>query len=146
MHINPLWFGELPTDLIPEIRECAATLGADAQGFVRKVGADGQLYHGDWDGKECALPHIDVFKVDIKEAEILTGSTDVRVAAGALSELGAGVVILTHKDGVCVFDGGTCHVRYVPKPSVWSIRGSRVSMGRSVVLQASTRTPWPAIG
>ena len=105
VHINPLWFGELPCELIQALRAKVRILGADAQGFVRKVAADGQLYHGDWDEKERFLPLIDVFKADIKEAEILTGLNDVRAAAKALHKLGAATVVLTHRDGVCVVDG-----------------------------------------
>jgi sugar/nucleoside kinase (ribokinase family) len=43
--------------------------------------------------------------VDSKEALILTGLDDVRKAARGVRELGPRIVILTHRGGVCVFDG-----------------------------------------
>jgi len=55
--------------------------------------------------KREVLPLFDIFKVDTKEAHILTGIDDVRHAARAVRDLGPGTVILTHRGGVCVFDG-----------------------------------------
>ncbi len=48
---------------------------------------------------------MDVFKVDTKEALILTGLEDVRQAAKAVHGLGPRIVVLTHRGGVCVYDG-----------------------------------------
>jgi sugar/nucleoside kinase (ribokinase family) len=55
--------------------------------------------------KHKVLPVFDVFKVDLNEAFILTGEQEVRRAAQAVRDLGPRTVILTHRGGVCVFDG-----------------------------------------
>lgn len=55
--------------------------------------------------KHDVLARLDVFKVDTKEALILTGLEDVRQAAHAVHDLGPKIVVLTHRDGVCVYDG-----------------------------------------
>jgi len=104
LHINPLWFGEFPTDLIPVARKKAAVLGADAQGFLRHVLADGRMEYQDFEDKHLYLPFFDVFKVDQKEARILTGHEDNLQAASKLREWGASTIILTHSQGVCVHD------------------------------------------
>ncbi|MHB8874602.1 MAG: PfkB family carbohydrate kinase [Myxococcaceae bacterium] len=109
LHINPLWYGAFPDSLIPVVRRKVAFLGADAQGFLRQVLEDGSMVHRDWAAKERYLPLLDLFKVDIKEAEILTGTSDLRLAARRLHELGVKTVLLTHQAGVCVFDGDAFH-------------------------------------
>ena len=55
------------------------------------------------------LSLLDLFKVDAKEALVLTGEEDPRRAIRAVHALGPKMVLLTHRDGVCVFDGGALH-------------------------------------
>lgn len=59
--------------------------------------------------KQEVLPLLDVFKVDTKEAFFLTGLEDPRQAAKAVHDFGPKIVILTHRDGVCVYDGKEYH-------------------------------------
>ncbi len=108
-HVNPLWFGAFPTDLLPLLRPRVRLLGGDAQGFLRTADADGRLVLRDWEDKRRWMPLFDVFKADISEAEILTGTRDVRQAAWSLAELGAREIVLTHGEGVCVHDGTHFH-------------------------------------
>ncbi len=105
LHVNPLWYGEFPPDLLETARGHASTLAADAQGFVRRVAGDGRTYHEDWAGKERFLPLLDLLKVDHSEAVTLTGLEDIHAAAATLCQLGASAVLLTHKEGVLVQEG-----------------------------------------
>lgn len=105
VHLNPLWHGEFPLELLPQLKRSAPVLGADAQGLLRHAGADGAMTYRDLGPKRDVLPLLDVFKVDTKEALILTGLEDVRPAARAVRELGPRIVVLTHRGGVCVYDG-----------------------------------------
>jgi sugar/nucleoside kinase (ribokinase family) len=109
LHVNALWAGEFPEALLPRAKTLAGALAGDAQGFLRHVGPDGEMVHRDWAGKAAWLPLFDFFKVDIAEARVLTGVDEPRAAARAVCALGPGVVILTHRDGICVDDGETCH-------------------------------------
>jgi len=109
IHVNPLWFGEFPVDLLPLVRPRAKRLGADAQGFLRNVEPDGRLAHHDWAEKARWLPLFDVFKADLAEARVLTGETEVRPAAAALHALGPREIVLTHAAGLCVYDGSAFH-------------------------------------
>jgi sugar/nucleoside kinase (ribokinase family) len=105
VHLNPLWFGEFPLALIPSLRRCAPFLGADAQGFLRVAEADGRMVYRDLDDKRTVLPLLDLFKVDSKEALLLTGEEDPQRAVRAVQALGPRLVLLTHQGGVCVYDG-----------------------------------------
>ncbi len=105
IHLNPLWFGELPLALIPQLKSRTDLLAGDAQGFLRHADDSGRMANRDLAEKEQVLPLFDVFKVDSREAHILTGLSDVRAAARAVRELGSRIVLLTHGGGVCVYDG-----------------------------------------
>jgi sugar/nucleoside kinase (ribokinase family) len=109
IHINPLWFGEFPPELLAHLRPRVSWLAADAQGFLRVAGPDGRLSHQDFADKRKALSCLDLFKVDAKEALILTGEPEPSEAARAIHALGAKLVLLTHRSGVCVFDGHAFH-------------------------------------
>jgi sugar/nucleoside kinase (ribokinase family) len=109
VHVNPLWFGEFPPPLLAGLRPCAAMLCADAQGFLRVAEPDGRMVHRDFEHKRELLSLLDLFKVDAKEALLLTGQEDPRRAIRAVHALGPKLVLLTHRDGVGVFDGKTLH-------------------------------------
>lgn len=104
-HVNPLWFGEFPPEFLAALRPDVNQLAADAQGFLRVAEADGRMAHRDLERKRQTLALLDVFKVDAKEAMILTGISDPRDASRAVQALGPKLVLLTHRDGVCVCDG-----------------------------------------
>ncbi len=113
VHVNPLWFGEFPPALLANLRGRAAFLAADAQGFLRVAEADGQMFHRDFADKQTILPLLDLFKVDSKEALLLTGVEHPERAARAVHSLGPKLVLLTHQGGVCVFDGQeACHAPF----------------------------------
>ena len=109
VHVNPLWLGEFPPLLLAALRPSVAMLCADAQGFLRVAETDGRLAHRDLAQKREVLSLLDLLKVDLKEAQVLTGEEDPRRAARAVHGLGPKMVLLTHRDGVCVYDGGTIH-------------------------------------
>lgn len=109
VHINPLWFGEFPPSLLVSLRPRVPMLCADAQGFLRVAEPDGRMLHRDLAGKREILSLLDLFKVDSKEALLLTGEEDPRRAIRAVHALGPKAVLLTHRDGVCIFDGGALH-------------------------------------
>jgi sugar/nucleoside kinase (ribokinase family) len=105
VHINPVWFGEFPAELIPLMRYQAEVLAGDAQGFLRCVLDDGSTEYRDWPDKERYLPLFDVFKVDVIEARVLTGLDDHEAAARRIRSWGPSTVLLTHRDGLLVLEG-----------------------------------------
>jgi sugar/nucleoside kinase (ribokinase family) len=96
--------GEVPVEVIQELRKKETLISVDLQGFVRVV-RNGKLIFEPWPEKERVLNMVDVLKTDAVEAELLTGEKDIRVAAKKIAHWGPREVVLTHRDGVLVYDG-----------------------------------------
>jgi len=107
--VSPSLRGEVPVEVMRELRGKGAVVGADAQGFVRVRAADGSLHHQDWPERDEVLALVDVFKVDVVEAEFLTGEGEPALAARALAALGVREVVLTHRNGLLVHAQGRLH-------------------------------------
>ncbi len=100
--------GEIEMEAIQALRDRSGLLAADAQGFVRVL--EGQdLTYLPWQAMPQVLQLLDIFKVDIKEAEFLTGTSDIREAAKSLAAYGPKEVLLTHADGLLVYAYGEFH-------------------------------------
>ena len=107
--------GEVPLEVIEELRSKETQVAVDLQGFVRVV-RDGQFVSEDWPEKETVLSQVDIVKADAVEAELLTGESDMRVAAKIIADCGPKEIVLTHKDGVLVYDGKQYHgARFYPE-------------------------------
>lgn len=119
IHINPLWHGEFPEELIPIVRKRTRFLAGDAQGFLRNI-ENSQMIYRDWKKKEEFLKYFDLFKVDVNEARILTGMDDLKKAVKIIQKAGPSIVIATHSAGVCVYDGS----RFYEAPfGEWKLEG-----------------------
>jgi sugar/nucleoside kinase (ribokinase family) len=109
--------GEAPLAVMRNLRDKGGLLCADVQGFVRVVGADGQLRYEAWPEQSEILGLVDILKTDAVEAEFLTGESDIRRAAAALAEFGPAEIVLTHRDGLLVLaDGEYFEAGFVPEP------------------------------
>jgi sugar/nucleoside kinase (ribokinase family) len=74
------------------------------------------LVFEDWPQKEQGLSYVDFLKVDSAEAEVLTGRTNPREAAKALTGYGAREIVLTRAAGVLVYADGTyCEAPFTPR-------------------------------
>ena len=100
-HIAPLIKGEIEKHII-EFLKTKAMIGLDVQGFVR-VKKENELVYEDWKEKLEILPLVDFLKADLKEAEILTGTSDPLKASKIFSKWGAKEIIITRKEGVSVY-------------------------------------------
>jgi len=103
-HVGALIKGEVDLDMLKHLAGLGR-LSADAQGFVRVIRGNSLVYE-DWAEKRDALPLIEFFKTDAAEAEILTGSTDIKEAARTLADWGAKEIILSHPGGLLIYAGG----------------------------------------
>jgi sugar/nucleoside kinase (ribokinase family) len=107
--ISPSIRGEVPLDVIREVKSKETTVSLDVQGFVRVAAPDGRLQHRDWPEKSAVLALVDILKTDAVEAASLTGERDPETAARALEELGPSEIIVTHSDGLLVLADGESH-------------------------------------
>jgi sugar/nucleoside kinase (ribokinase family) len=119
VHITPLWHGEFPEDLIEYVREKATLLSGDAQGFLRNVDEDGKMYYEDWKRKDL-LGLFDVFKLDVKEARVLTGKDDVKESLNYIADFGVKEIVLTSGKGVYIYKNG--RVAFSPFGN-WTMEG-----------------------
>jgi sugar/nucleoside kinase (ribokinase family) len=107
--------GEVSLEVIEELRKKDALISADIQGFIR-IARDGKLVFEEWAEKEKVLSKVDVLKTDAAEAELLTGQTDIRVAAKMIADFGPKEVVLTHRDGLQVYNGSHFYeAKFYPK-------------------------------
>ena len=97
--------GEVGMEVIEALNNKETLLAADVQGFVR-VARHGKLVYEAWPEKQKILACVDVLKTDAVEAKMLTGKSDIRVAARMLSEMGPREIVLTHRDGVLILADG----------------------------------------
>ena len=67
------------------------------------------LVYRPWEAMPDVLQLLDIFKTDLKEAEFLTGTSDIHKAAQALAAYGPKEVLLTHQDGLLVYAHGEYH-------------------------------------
>lgn len=140
--------GEVSLQVIEELAKKEALLAADVQSFVR-VARHGKLVGETWPEKQAVLGHMDVLKTDAVEAEMLTGQTEVRVAAQLLADLGPSEIVLTHRDGVLVYADGEFHeARFYPQELIGrSGRGDTcvaAYVARRLTASPAQATTWAA--
>ena len=102
--ITPIIAGEVDLPLLKMLAE-RGPVALDVQGFVR-VRDNGNLVFREWLEMEEGLSHVTYLKVDRAEAELLTGETDLRLAARQLARFGPREILITHSSGVTVFANG----------------------------------------
>jgi sugar/nucleoside kinase (ribokinase family) len=100
--------GEVGLEVLQTLGQSKTTIALDVQGYVRSA-RDGLLVAEPWPERDRVLPLVGLLKADIAEAEILTGSRDLREAARMLSGMGSKEIVLTHRNGVLVYDGLRFH-------------------------------------
>jgi sugar/nucleoside kinase (ribokinase family) len=104
--IGPLMSGEVDISLIEALSE-RGPVALDAQGFVRVKEKEGdRLILRDWPQKAKGLGYVSTFKADDTEAQVLTGSSDLKVAAEELAAYGPKEIVLTHSKGALVYTQG----------------------------------------
>lgn len=101
--------GEIPVEVMHELRATGATISVDVQGFIRIRQPDGRLENAPWPEQSEVLAMVDILKTDAVEAESITGESDIRAAARALAEYGPREIVLTHRMGILVLADGEFH-------------------------------------
>lgn len=96
-HFGSLLADDFSLDLLKTVHE-RGVVSVDAQGFLREVRGY-KVYAIDWPDKREALPFIDILKVNEHESEVLTGTSDIRRAAGILASYGVKEVVVTLGSG-----------------------------------------------
>jgi len=128
--VAPIMAGEVSLPLLKSLAQ-RGPVALDVQGFVR-VREDGHpsagsprpgsgqagqaLVFRQWPDMAEGLTHVTYLKVDRAEAELLTGQTDLRVAARQLAAYGPREVVVTQSVGVTVYaDGQIYEAPFTPR-------------------------------
>jgi sugar/nucleoside kinase (ribokinase family) len=112
--ITPIMAGEVDLALLKVLAD-RSPVGLDVQGFVR-VRDDGRLVFRQWPDMAEGLACVTYLKVDRAEAELLTGQTDLQLAARQLAACGPREVVVTQSSGVTVYaDGKTYEAPFTPR-------------------------------
>jgi len=104
--ITPIIAGEVSLSLLKALAS-RGPVGLDVQGFVR-VRENGQLVFRQWPDMAEGLAHVTYLKVDRAEAELLTGQTDLQIAARQLAAYGPpeNEIVVTQSSGLTVYASG----------------------------------------
>jgi len=96
---------EVSLEVIEELTKKETILAADVQSFIR-VNYNGKLIPKEWPEKQSILSRLDILKTDAVEAEMLTGTSNIREAARKISNLGPREILITHRHGLLVYANG----------------------------------------
>ncbi len=105
--ISPIIAGEVGLPLLKTLAD-RAPLALDVQGFVRVPDGDSLVFRP-WPDMAQGLARVTYLKVDLAEAEHLTGLTDAAKAAARLAAYGPREVVVTRSEGVLVWSDGQVH-------------------------------------
>jgi sugar/nucleoside kinase (ribokinase family) len=101
IHLGALTDSEFTLGFMRDLRRRSFRLSVDMQSFVRQVDPQsGVIHFRDVPAKREIVGLADIVKLDIIEAEILTGTRNLEEAAAFVEEWGAIETILTCSDGV----------------------------------------------
>lgn len=107
-----LYFGpianEIPPETIIEAKERTKALVAlDVQGIIRHRDPQGKLSFRSSEKIEEMLPYVDIIKLDLNEAQTITGSSKIRDIVSYLGSLGVKTAIITKgQAGSVLFNEG----------------------------------------
>lgn len=120
--ISPLAH-EVSTQVFEEVRKRSDFCFLDPQGFVRMFDASGRVVIDSWN-EEKILGNVDALKMDLEEANALTGTSDGKAALAKLSKKVRKAVVTRGSDSALVLEGNKIFEVEVPKVKVVDSTGA----------------------
>jgi len=103
IHLGALTDREFSLEFMTALKAHGYDLSVDMQGFVRQVDAgSGVIHFGDVPRKKEIVALAKAVKLDIVEAELLTGTSDLSRAARMVENWGSLETMITRADGVLI--------------------------------------------
>lgn len=93
VHIAPI-AGEITSEVIDKLRNCAEVLSVDPQGLVRNFGSQGRVTYGSLKDKHL-LGLVNIYKSSANEIKAATNLSDINSAVKAVHDYGVKIVIVT---------------------------------------------------
>lgn len=120
--ISPLAH-EVSTPVFEEVRKRCDFCFLDPQGFVRSFDGSGRVLVDRW-SDEKVLGSVDALKMDLEEANAITGTTDGRAALVKLSKRVRKAVVTRGGNSALILDGSKISQVEVPKVKVVDSTGA----------------------
>jgi sugar/nucleoside kinase (ribokinase family) len=119
VHLGALTDREFSLEFMQHLKERGFRISIDMQSFVRQVNVvTGAVQFSDVPAKRQIISFAEIVKLDVVEAELLTGTDELEEAAKRVEGWGATETIITRSDGALVrHRGRTYFGRYVNKSS-----------------------------
>ena len=111
IHLAGISDHEFTLEFIRDLKSAGYALSLDMQSFVRVIGAEREIIFSDFPAKRELAALLDVVKLDVVEAEILTGTRDLARAAAIFAEWGAKEVLITERQGAVLAAEGAVQLR-----------------------------------
>jgi len=128
-----------------DLEKKGSFIGIDLQGFIRTIDENNILVNSLWNEKKEALELTHYLKADGVEAEFLTGESDLISAAKILKSFGPKEIIITHKNGVLVYDGENIYQEPFILDKIIGRSGRGDTCGASYVYKRLSLEPKEAI-
>lgn len=110
VHLAGISDREFDVEFIAGLKEKGCRLSADMQSFVRQLQpAGGEIAFRDVPEKLEIVRRLEMVKLDVVEARVLTGTEDLPQAARIIEAWGCPEVVITRVDGVLARVGGKTH-------------------------------------
>jgi sugar/nucleoside kinase (ribokinase family) len=100
VHLAGITDQEFDLEFVRGMKARGYRLSADMQSFVRQVAPSRRISFGDVHDKAAIVSLLDMVKLDVVEAKVLTGTDDLERAALRFQEWGCPEVLITRADGV----------------------------------------------
>ena len=136
---------EFKIQTLIDLEKKKSLIGIDLQGFIRTIDKKNILVNSLWNEKKEALELTHYLKADGVEAEFLTGESDLVAAAKVLKSFGPKEVIITHKNGVLVYDGKNIYQEPFILDKIIGRSGRGDTCGASYVYKRLSLEPKEAI-
>jgi sugar/nucleoside kinase (ribokinase family) len=123
VHLAGISDQEFDLQLVRGLRRRGLRLSADMQSFVRHVDpATGRIAFADVAAKADLAGLLDMVKLDVVEARVLTGSDDLERAAITFEHWGCPEIVISRADGALARVGGE---------TLWEPFSNRSTLGRT---------------
>ena len=106
LHLAGVSNHEFTLEFVRDLRQAGFSLSLDMQSFVRVIGPDRRIAFSDVPEKQDLAALLDFVKLDVVEAELLTGTRDLAKAARQFAAWGAREVLLTEQSGATLLAEG----------------------------------------
>ena len=136
---------EFKIQTLIDLEKKRSLIGIDLQGFIRTLDKKNILVNSLWNEKKEALELTHYLKADGVEAEFLTGESDLISAAKILKSFGPKEVIITHKNGVLIYDGKNIYQEPFILDKIIGRSGRGDTCGASYVYKRLSLEPKEAI-